>query len=74
MKTNFRKLKKIQIIEEPRSEELLRSEIENVLAGWECACYDHPGENFSGSCIGFYPDGVCSNGAGENYCIQVFRI
>lgn len=33
-------LKKIQLIEEPKSEELLRKELEEALGGWNCGTYD----------------------------------
>lgn len=36
----MKELKKIRLIEEPKSEELLRSELEEALGGWNCGTYD----------------------------------
>lgn len=71
MNQNFKKLKKIQLIEEPRSEELLRSEIEDVLAGYYCTCYavNIPGNPCTG---GFSEDGTCTGNLGNNYCASIF--
>lgn len=59
-------LKKIQLIEEPKSEELLRSELEEALGGWNCGTYD---DGWFGSGCAQYDDGICSNGnSATNYC------
>lgn len=63
MEKSFQKLNKIQLIEEPKSEDLLRSELEDALAGWTCTCY-YVG---TGTCNnGFSSNGTCDGGG--NYC------
>ncbi len=60
-------LKKIRVIEEPKSEELLRSELEEALGGWNCGTYDDG--LFSDTCTN-YSDNTCSAGNGAtNYCV-----
>lgn len=46
------KLKKIRIIEEPKSEELLRRELEEALGGGNCGSYSN------GTCVN-YDNGPC---------------
>lgn len=72
MNANFKKLKKIQLIEEPRSEELLRSEIEDALAGWQCTCFDQTGGGGGTCTAGYSPDAVCSGSTGKNFCSNRF--
>ena len=36
----MRTLEKIRLIEEPKSEDLLRNELEEALGGWNCGTYD----------------------------------
>lgn len=63
---NEKKLKKIQLIEEPKSEELLRKELEEALGGWNCGTYDNSWWN--DNCAG-YNNASCSDGSGAlNYC------
>lgn len=63
----MKELKKIRLIEEPKSEELLRSELEEALGGWNCGSYYVTGG--SGSCNN-YDSGVCSNNStAGNYCM-----
>lgn len=60
------KLKKIQLIEEPKSEELLRKELEEALGGWNCGTYNDSWWN--DHCTN-YNNGNCSDGSGSsNYC------
>ena len=64
----MKKLKKIRLIEEPKSEELLRSELEEVLGGWNCGTYVDGW--FTDECTS-YNNASCSNGSGAtNYCIS----
>lgn len=58
-------LKKIRLIEEPKSEELLRSELEEALGGWNCGTFD---DGWFGNTCKSYNDGSCSAGSGTNYC------
>lgn len=63
-----RTLKKIQLIEEPKSEELLRKELEEALGGWNCGTYDDGW--FSNTC-NKYNSGGCTDGSGSNnYCVN----
>ena len=56
------KLKKIRLIEEPKSEELLRKELEETLGGYDCVSYSYT------ACTD-YDSGKCTSGTGaENYC------
>ena len=64
MKTR-KTLKKIRLIEEPKSEELLRSELEEALGGWNCGTYSKGW--WSDSCTA-YSSGACSSDSGDNYC------
>ncbi len=60
----MRTLEKIRLIEEPKSEDLLRNELEEALGGWNCGTYDVN----SGHCSP-YDDGFCaSGGTATNYC------
>ncbi len=62
----MKELKKIRLIEEPKSEELLRSELEEALGGWNCGTYDDGW--FSDSCTK-YNNAACTDGSGAiNYC------
>lgn len=71
MEKSFQKLNKIQLIEEPKSEDLLRSELEDALAGWYCTCYTPS----TGKCEkGYSPDGSCTGGIGNNYCSAVYTV
>lgn len=36
----MKKLTKIRLIEEPRSEEVIQQELEEVLGGWNCGSYN----------------------------------
>lgn len=61
----MKELKKIRLIEEPKSEELLRSELEEALGGWNCGTYD---DGWFGGCSEF-DNGICSSGNhATNYC------
>lgn len=55
---------KIRIIDEPVSEEMLRSELEAVLGGWTCQCYN-ANDN---SCEVHNPDNTDKCNNGKNYC------
>lgn len=59
-----KKLRKIQLIEEPKSEDLLRKELEEALGGWSCGTYDDGW--IKDSCSGGYSSGSCSGG--NDYC------
>ena len=60
------KLKKIQLIEEPKSEELLRKELEESLGGWNCGTYN---DSWWNDDCNSYNNTNCSDGSGaSNYC------
>lgn len=59
-----KKLRKIQLIEEPKSEDLLRKELEEALGGWNCGTYDDGW--FTDTCTK-HNNGTCTGG-GTNYC------
>lgn len=54
---------KIRLIEEPLSEELLLSELESVLGGWNCMVYK------DGTCNRF-STGDCVSLSGKNFCYE----
>lgn len=61
-------LKKIRLIEEPKSEELLRNELEEALGGWNCGSY-YIG-NDEKYCTA-YDDGACTSANPSfNYCAK----
>jgi len=60
-----KKLKKIQLIEEPKSEELLRAELEEALGGWNCGTYEDGW--WSDTCTSFH-NGICQDGRNVNFC------
>ncbi len=66
-KTNKGKmLKKIQLIEEPKSEELLRQELEEALGGWNCGTFE---EGWFGDDCKKYNTASCSDGShAADYC------
>jgi len=56
-------LKKIRIIEEPKSEELLQQELEEALAGFSCGSYSSTG------CTAFFSTSNCkADTSSEDYC------
>lgn len=56
---------KIRLIEEPLSEELLLSELESALGGWNCGTYN---EN-SDTCIEHTDSNTClKDSEATNYC------
>lgn len=57
-------LRKIQLIEEPKSEDLLRKELEETLGGWNCGTYD---DGWFGDTCTSHSSGNCSGG-GKDYC------
>ena len=59
-------LGKIRLIEEPKSEDLLRNELEEALGGWNCTSYD---DGWWSDHCKKYNSGTCSDGSGaDNYC------
>lgn len=69
MNAKINKLTKIQLIEEPKSEDLLRSEIEDALAGWTCTCYIT-----DDTCDGGYSTkGICPDGT-SGYCYSHYKL
>lgn len=69
MEKGIKKLTKIQLIEEPKSEDLLRSEIEDALAGWTCVCYVN-----NDTCVGGYSEnGICPDGR-SGYCSSQYKL
>lgn len=65
-KSSKKMLKKIQFIAEPKSEDLLRKELEETLGGWNCATFSDG--IFTDTCDGGKTDGICQDGANHNYC------
>lgn len=59
-------LKKIRLIEEPKSEDLLRQEFEEALGGWNCGTYSDG--IFTDICEGGYVDSLCQDGKSDSYC------
>lgn len=56
------KIKKINLIEAPREEEMSREELEEALGGWNCGSYDP-------SVCRDYGSGVCTAKPGsKDYC------
>lgn len=60
-------LKKISLIEEPRSEEVIQQELEEVLGGWNCGTYSNGW--FRNSCTE-WNSADCREAAVANYCIK----
>lgn len=64
----MKKLSKITLIEEPRSEEMIQRELEEVLGGWNCGTFSDGW--FRDKCKNFN-NKSCTDGSGaENYCIE----
>ena len=56
-------LGKIRLIEEPKSEDLLRNELEEALGGWNCTSYDDGWWNEGSVVYHFYPLEMVPNAA-----------
>lgn len=64
-KNSKNRLRKIQFIEEPMGEDLLRRELEEALGGWNCVSYYSAG--FEDNC-NRHNNNNCIDGANRNYC------
>lgn len=60
-------LKKVCLIEEPKSVDLFQSELEEALGGWNCGSYKDGW--FTETCQEFN-NGSCTGGKAENYCVR----